>query len=221
MCYSWKAPAPTEDDAIYKRMVECYLRVAHLGQQQRSDYWTIYGGARALAISTFNPLEAGPDALASAVDLYERIDEAAVRRCKLLLPEEWAGGLERTSALRHLLPRAHEQLQLLRQGSESDSTSGSGRSRGRGTRAALLSTAETQSRAVEEAAPALRLGHPSQCDGCGQRAVGLRRCSRCKQAQYCRCVVLPGMCIPLLSFPSCLLALRVNVRGLCTDCRAG
>jgi hypothetical protein len=40
-----------------------------------------------------------------------------VRRCKRLLPDEWAGGLERTSAPRHLLPRAHEQLQLLRQGS--------------------------------------------------------------------------------------------------------
>ena len=26
------------------------------------------------------------------------------------------------------------------------------------------------------------------CDGCRQQAMGLRRCSRCKQAQHCRCV---------------------------------
>ena len=39
--------------------------------------------------------------------------------------------------------------------------------------------------------------HLNECDGCGQQAVGLRRCARCKQTQYCRCaivvVVLPSL----------------------------
>ena len=55
--------------------------------------------------------------------------------------------------------------------------------------------------------------HATDCDGCGQAAVGLQRCARCKKAQYCRwgwvAACLNGhlcICLKLAPVCSCLPA---------------
>ena len=47
--------------------VEAYLRMFELGQQQRSDYWTVHGAGAALLIAFQSPLTVGHDILAAAL----------------------------------------------------------------------------------------------------------------------------------------------------------
>jgi hypothetical protein len=170
--------------------VECYLQAARLGQEQHSDYWVLFGAAKAIHLATCCPLEVGRSSLAAALDLYELTAGTALPRCKRLLPAAWVFPLGNDAqVLKALLPRAHEQLQLLRQASSSRGNVG------RETCMAVLASAAAQRAAVKHGQEGLwkdrDLG-PSillECNGCGELAVGLRRCARCKQAQYCRCVM--------------------------------
>lgn len=58
--------------------------------------------------------------------------------------------------------------------------------------AANLRTVVDAEQAVQQELQAQKLG--TKCDGCGQAAVGRRRCSACKGVQYCRCVVGLASC---------------------------
>jgi hypothetical protein len=196
------------------QQVECYLQAARLGQAQRSDYWALSGAARALYVANCCPLEVGRSSLAAALDLYEQTGETALRRCKRLLPAAWMVPLgSDVQMARALLPRVHGQLQLLRQAS----------SRGRGNigreaRTAVLASAAAQRAAAENEQEMISvrgdLGPcPASliCNGCNQLAAGLRRCARCKQAHYCRCVWC--WCLAVLSFMHC-----TSPRLLCDLC---
>jgi hypothetical protein len=178
----------------YKQAAQSFLRAFELAQQQRSDFWSAHSAASATCLATYHPFEVGHSTLAAAVAAFEQTAEAALRRCKHLLPEVWVRPLATTvEVARPLLPGAHKQLRLLlQQGSNSS----------RAASAALQASSVAQAAAVNEHAHKIGLRHfcaaqTTQCDGCGQEAVGLRRCARCKKAQYCRCVrvLLPGRCL--------------------------
>ena len=167
----------------YKTAVQGYMRAFELAQQQRSDFWMIETAADALHLGTFHPLEVGHAALAAAVAAFEAA-EAALRRCKRLLPAVWERHLaKRVRLVAAFLPDAREQLPLLQQARA-------------GGPAATLATALLQASVaaqgqvfreqVEALGPRREAGF-TQCDGCGRSAVGLRRCGRCQSVHYCRC----------------------------------
>jgi hypothetical protein len=167
-----------------RRAVKCFLRAFHLGLQQMSDYWSVCGAAGALVIATRCPLEVGHSLFAAALNAFEQTAEAALRRCTRLLPVGWVVILEqqvRQGA--PLLPGAHNQLRLLaRAGNNPRASQAASR--------AVLASAVAQLAILNELAAT---NEPNRhdgfvgCDGWGQRAVGVRRCARFKQAQYCRC----------------------------------
>jgi hypothetical protein len=190
--YVWQATAlgVVSKGPKVAQQVECYLQAARLGQEQRSDYWALSGAAKALHLATCCPLEVGRSSLAAALELYEQTAETALRCCKRLLPAAWVMPLGHDEQMaRHLLHRVQGQLQLLRQAS----------SRGRGDIVREARTAVLASAAAQRAAAANEHERISVqgdlglcpaalvCNGCGELAAGLRRCARCKQAQYCRC----------------------------------
>ena len=113
------------------------------------------------------------EAMEAAISAFQHA-EPALQRCRRLLPDFWIRRLEcfvREAAA--ALPGAEAQL--------------------RGRRAMDAATAAALQRQVEQARQeqmervrSIDLSHCNRCDGCGRLALGLRRCSRCKQAQYCR-----------------------------------
>jgi hypothetical protein len=106
--------------------------------------------------------------------------QAALRRCKRLLPGNWAAGLVDGMAVAEgLLPAVQARLDVL-QGARSGSISWAGVEAG----VARISAA---ARAGLTAMATMPLDQSlCMCDSCGQAGVGVRRCSRCRQAQYCR-----------------------------------
>ena len=137
----------------------------------------------ALLASAWAPLAVGQATLAAALAAFEQTVEAAVRRCKLLLPEQWVQPLQgQLELVTPLLPKAREQLWLLQDqaGMSSSPTAHAALQASRGAQWAILyEQAESMGRRLDP-----RVG----CDGCGREAEGLRRCSRCQRAHYCRWV---------------------------------
>ena len=165
-----------------KQIVERFIRVSQLGQQQRSDYWVVYGAATALHLATRSPHGVGHSTFAAALELFKQAAEPALRRCKRLLPERWTVVLEQQVAtVKALLPGAHKQVRLLEQAGRSGNNSPAAGA------AVLASVAAQEAVATEQAASTAEDRWQGRliCDGCGERALGLRRCARCKQTQYC------------------------------------
>ena len=123
----------------------------------------------------------------------------ALRRCRRLLPEAWVLPLQQLAELaRPLVPGAREELRLLQQ--RASGVAGASEEALRASLAGrLLQPNRTQGQPRQFA-------HATDCDGCGQRAVGLRRCARCKQAQYCRCVAAALFCVWLAGLSGAALA---------------
>ena len=196
----WEADAALITRGEPVQRFEYCLRSARLAQQQRSDYWTIHTSVAAVMLATNSPQEVGHTAFAAAVELYEQEAEPALRRCRRLLPEAWVAMLQqRMQVTQKLLPGAHKQLRLL-QLLQPGSTSASASASGEAFMALLLSVDSQQVLARQQMVPAgavERMQGQVACDSCGKQAVGLRRCARCRQAQYCRCaVVLPCPATP-------------------------
>ena len=167
----------------FKQAVQGFLRAFELSRQQRSDFWSVQSAVNALSFATTRPSEVGHSALAAAVAAFEQTAEAALRRCKRLLPEVWVRVLVvDVERARPLLPGAHEQLQLWQQQASSRRCASSAASQASGSaqRAAARQQPDRTRRDLDAR-------HITDCDSCGQPAVGLRRCGRCKKAQYCRC----------------------------------
>ena len=98
------------------------------------------------------------------------------------------------AAAKSLLPGAHEQLQLLQRLASSRSAAATAAVRASGAAQLALYNKEVA------AIGAHRFSDKgcTECDGCGQPAVGLRRCARCAKAQYCRCKWVCSVCRPVL-----------------------
>ena len=114
--------------------------------------------------------------------------QAPLRRCQRLLPALWVQRLENWLAPAMPFVAVVQQHLASLQSNGGGGGSGSG-----GTSVGGGSTHEQTMQAVCAAAGravcALRAVRPERdlkCSGCGKPAVGLRRCSRCKMAQYCR-----------------------------------
>ena len=110
--------------------------------------------------------------------------------------------------VKRLVPTAREQLLLLQQqanGSPAASLTASG---------ALVTSVAAQDAVVsayKESVGVHRRQFPHNCDGCGQQAVGLRRCARCKRAQYCKYACMCPNCIVVWLAPQ---PLSVELAGL-------
>ena len=164
--------------------MESFLRAFELGQQQGSDYVTCSGASSALMAAAQHPLEVGHTTLAAALAAFEGAAEAALRRCRRVLPADWLQHLERqVEQAGTIVTGARDQLCLLQQ--QASGVAGASEALGASV-AAQAAAANAQQEST--GGDSRQIPHATACDGCGQLAVGLRRCGRCMRAQYCRWV---------------------------------
>jgi hypothetical protein len=68
-------------------IMQSFLRVCDHAQQQRGNLWPCLAAANALILATCHPVKVGHSALAAALAAFEETTEAALGRCRRLLPE--------------------------------------------------------------------------------------------------------------------------------------
>ena len=177
--YTAKDIGGSSSQAAQQRIVNLYLRAVRLGQEQRSDFWVARCAPPALvhAAASTDVSRASSEAAVAAF----RLAQPALKRCKPLIPERWAraveGLLPQAAAV---LPLEETKLRLLQAGGDSSATG-----------ATLQAAAQAAHTAQVALLPTAIRAHDVGCHGCGKGAIGLRRCGRCLQAQYCRRVA-PG-----------------------------
>lgn len=111
--------------------------------------------------------------------------EAAFRRCQRLLPHVWVRRLEDlVQACRTLLISLQASLQQP-VGPAGAGTRGPGSHRDTPAVPAHLSLNVVDVGSEQSSSSAELAARHELCDGCGQRALGMRRCSACRQAWYC------------------------------------
>lgn len=123
----------------------------------------VKSASRALAYAALPSVAVSASDLAALIAAVEEAP-AEVKRLRRVLPQSWAAILQESAqGAQTVLHAAWQQLH----GSRGTA----------GERLALLTDALEQQEGAEQAAAA-----GCTCTGCGQRALGLRRCARCKQA---------------------------------------
>ena len=164
-------------DTGLAQSVQMFLHAVQLAQQQRSDWWVIRADGVAMSLAATGRAFLSRTTLEATLAAAQQMP-AALQRCRGLLPEAWA---EKAKALVQMSSAqaaiVSQHLQRLQQ----DSTDDAGSSRAaanQATEAAVSQFCQILDTSTEQ------LG--CKCHGCGREAVGLRKCSRCKQAQYCR-----------------------------------
>lgn len=161
-----------------QRRLELFLRCFQEAQRQRSDYYTLLAATGAVLNAVV--LSCSSATAQEVVTAFQQA-EPALRRCKRLLPQRWVAGLE-VSVSNAQQGCIILQAQLQQPGS---------------SRAVVVAAASAAARArarlVQEAdSPDDRVDRLLYCSGCGKAAVGLRRCSACHSARYCRWVGVPA-----------------------------
>ena len=188
-----------------KKILEWCLQAAQLGREQQRDYWTLLGAAWGIYYAVRRPAEVGQDEFEAFLDIFEHAGEAAMRRCRRLLPDQWVLPLAQMVRIASaLVPAARQQLVQLQQHARSSSNAAAA--------AEARARLEHYTNAAIVAARGMRTGDIHTCDGCGQRALGLHRCARCQRLQYCRCVGPPML--PVQVSRSCLICW--NLRAACS-----
>ena len=197
--------------ASSQEAMEMILRAFQLAQQQRSDWWVIQAGSTAMMLAATEAAFTNPNpaTLEAALAVVPHL-EPALQRCRRLLPEHWVRHVElQVQATQKHAAMVQGGVQSLQQ--TRGSTAG-GRAAGGG---AAESSAGAQ---VLQSYEAILEQRSCRCHGCGMPALGLRKCSRCKQAQYCRytwqCPLVSRAVVPPVSILAVFRALRV----LCSDC---
>ena len=105
-----------------KKLQEWRTQVARLGRQQHSDYWSLFVACLGIYYKSQFPAEAGPGKVSACLEYFEHSGEAALRRCKRLLPDQWVLSLgQMVKVAGSLLAGVREQLQ---QASDSISAAG-------------------------------------------------------------------------------------------------
>ncbi len=156
--------------------VQRLLRAARRAQAQRSDYWDIRLTAAA-AMTCMGVQDAPAAVVQAAVQRLEGID-AALARCKRLLPQPWVIMLQSGIAMaRDMLPLVHARLASLLARESGDPAAAAA------ARSLADQTLRAASAAVSEGTACVMPDYT--CAGCGKRAVGLRACARCRAAYYC------------------------------------
>ena len=150
------------------------LRMYRLARQQGSDYWAMRATPGLLSTATLTP-NPTIDCLEAAVEAGQQA-LSALRRCRRLLPDPWLNGFDAAlSARQPQVACAERQLQLLRRTGNPVAAANS-----------LRGVAEQALASCDVSRQIADSGSGMMCDGCGEAALGVRRCSRCKQARYCR-----------------------------------
>lgn len=153
--------------ATDQQAAELYLPAYQLGRQQRSDYWLIMGASWA-AKRVVMALECGTGQRATAEAALAALQDAApaLRRCKKLPPVQDVQQLE--AAVVEAQQVDSPLRSQLQHPASSISTGGGGDS------------SSDMFDALGDCFSSMR------CNGCRKHAVGLRKCSRCRRAAYCR-----------------------------------
>lgn len=183
------------------KLQEWRVQVARLGRQQHSDYWSLFAACLGMVYAFQYPAEAEQEDVSACLEYFEHSGEAALRRCKRLLPDRWVLPLGlMVKGAGSLLAGTREQLQRA-----SDSSSAAGL-------AAIARLGIVKGATAEDAVERRAAEDLFACDGCGKRAVGMRRCARCQRAQYCRCVSSPlaNSALAAVGLPACLPALACS-----------
>ena len=145
-----------------------------LAQQQRDHYFTERAAGwwlSAAAGAVAGNLTPSRGMQLAALAAFEAA-QPSLRACKRLLPAAWVDPLESTRrSTQTAVPLVQAKL---RGGGAGDVE--------QEALAAAQAAADVQSRCDRAGLRA------SLCAGCGRTALGLRACSRCKQARYCRLV---------------------------------
>jgi len=143
-----------------------------LAQQQRSPYWVARCALAAVLLSLAVPCEAG--VLRAVMEDFSQVGPA-LNSCKWLLPEGWMTGLSSAHrAATTTLPILRSRLAALESGA-ADSPQAAFDMGADGAQ-------QLQAAWVEQWH---WLDSIDKCAGCGQIAVGLRACSRCRSVKYC------------------------------------
>lgn len=141
------------------------LRGYALAQQHRSDFWQCRFAVLALNYAGTGTVDLPPPLLARVAYAFQQA-QAAFRRCSRLLPDGWLTAERAGFQLgQTLLPSVLARAQLGRKSSRSV--------------AAHAEFKRTLGQMRGE------LNTHLECPGCGEQAVALRACSRCRTARYC------------------------------------
>jgi len=118
--------------------------------------------------------------------------EAALRRCKKLLPDQWVRPLQHIVSLAQSeQPVVEAHLRMLRLVSEAAPMPGSsGEQReplqGPNMFRRLMEAMDNVHQAHESARQQVPQPSHTVCDCCERLSVGVQRCGRCRRAYYCR-----------------------------------
>ena len=168
-----------------QQAVDMHLSLCSLAQQQGSDWWVVRGAMSALTMAGQNPGIISCSSTQAALAAFQEALQAPLRCCQRLLPALWVQRLQKWLAPAMPFVAVVEQHLASLQSNDGggrDGTSVGGSSTHEQTMQAVCAAAEQAGCALR----AVRHERDLECSGCGQPAVGLRRCSRCKMAQYCR-----------------------------------
>ncbi len=149
------ANSPSSMQQLLQRAAGCFMSALRAAEAARSPYWIAHVASFAL------PVAIGPMTTVSHADLAALVAAAegvpaAVKQLSPVLPQMWVANLKyHASQAAATLPAARARLQG-----------------GMAFESAQQALADV----------AARNAPTCTCSGCGQRALGLQRCARCKQA---------------------------------------
>ena len=185
-----------------QQTADLFLRLHEMGRQQGSDWYVARAACgAAAACAPRGKAAVRAETLRAAKAAFEQ-SEGARRRLKRLLPEAWMQSLDQMVAVASAMlvlaqrtGRSSGQQQGSSPGAGSGNTAAGGSSSGRdaasGSSAGRGAGAMPDINATIEAYAGLgrslmSMSQHCVCSGCGKTAVGLRRCSGCHTASYCR-----------------------------------
>jgi hypothetical protein len=169
-----------------ERVLDILLRVCQLAQRQRSALFLVFAGSSALGNATsgggytagmsvcLRHLEAG----LAAYKLSQR-ELVQLPRTRKLLPEILVTRVEEMAARTAVVAdSARHQVAVLKEWLfECHDDRHAER---------LLNSFMAERQLATEAASGHVMPHKAVCSSCNRYSLGLRRCARCKKAQYCR-----------------------------------
>lgn len=185
-----------------QQTADLFLRLHEMDRQQGSDWYVARAACgAAAACAPRGKAAVRAETLRAAKAAFEQ-SEGARRRLKRLLPEAWMQSLDQMVAVASAMlvlaqrtSRSSGQQQGSSPGAGSGNTAAGGSSSGRdaasGSSAGRGAGAMPDINATIEAYAGLgrslmSMSQHCVCSGCGKTAVGLRRCSGCHTASYCR-----------------------------------
>ncbi len=146
---------------LTQRGLACFMAALRAAETANSPYYRMSSALPALAYAAEPVVAVSTRDLAALIAVAEEAP-AAIKQLRGVLPHSWVASLQvDADAGLAMLPAAKLRLQGISAPDDDE----------------RMAAAE-QAAAAEKAAPT----EGCTCSGCGQRAIGLRRCARCKQA---------------------------------------